>query len=118
MKYFSNIKPDAIGSYSAGKSYVNYNVEETQRTDPEGETVTEYQFEQVVVQNPCDYPAIVSAIIRTRYTADQVEAIVLNGGDTHEHKAELEALQQWRTEAKRIAKEVLALQHDDFVVVE
>ena len=107
MKYLSNIKPNVIGSYSAGKSYVNYNVEETQRQDPEGETVTEYQFEQVVVQNPCDYPAIVSALIRTRYTADQVEAIILNGSDTPEHKAELEALQQWRTEAKRIAKEIL-----------
>lgn len=109
MKCLSNIKPDTIGSYSAGKSYVNYNIEEVKREGPEGETVIEYQFEQVVVTNPCDYPAIVSALIRSRYTADQVEAIMLNHGDGNpDHEAEYAALQAWRTEAKRIAKEVLA----------
>lgn len=94
--------------YSAGKTLVNYNIEAVERTDPEGSTITEWQADTVVVSNPCDYPTLVSALIRTRYTADQVEAIMLNGGDTPEHKAELEALQQWRTEAKKIAKQVLA----------
>ena len=108
MKSSYDHKPEALMKYSAVTTLVNYNVEEVQRQITEGETTTEWQADTVEVHNPVTYPSLVSALIRTRYTADQVEAIMLNGGDTHEHKAELEALQQWRTEAKQIAKQVLA----------
>ena len=54
-----------------------------------------------------DYPSVVSAIVRCRYSQSDIDAIVLNGSDTEEHAAEYAALQAWRTEAKRIAKIVI-----------
>lgn len=110
MKSLYDHRPESHIRYSAGKTLVNYNVEEVKREDHEGHIITEWQADTVIVTNPCDYPAIVSALIRSRYTADQVEAIMLNHGDGNpDHEAEYAALQAWRTEAKRIAKEVLAV---------
>lgn len=54
-----------------------------------------------------DYPSVVSAIVRCKYSQSDIEAIVLNGSDTEEHAEEYAALQAWRTEAKRIAKIVV-----------
>ena len=54
-----------------------------------------------------DYPSVVSAIVRCRYSQSDIEAIVLNGSDTEEHASEYAALQAWRAEAKRIAKIVI-----------
>ena len=56
-----------------------------------------------------DYPSVVSAIVRCKYSQSDIEAIVLNGSDTDEHASEYAALQAWRTEAKRIAKIVVDL---------
>ena len=57
--------------------------------------------------NAIDYPSVVSCIVRCKYSQSDIEAIVLNGSDTEEHAAEYEALQEWRSEAKRIAKIVV-----------
>ena len=54
-----------------------------------------------------DYPSVVSAIVRCKYSQSDIEAIVLNGSDTDEHEAEYQAMQAWRAEAKRIAKIVV-----------
>ena len=54
-----------------------------------------------------DYPSVVSAIVRCKYSQSDIEAIVLNGSDTEEHAAEYAAMQAWRAEAKRIAKIVI-----------
>ena len=54
-----------------------------------------------------DYPSVVSAIVRCRYSQSDIEAIVLNGRGTDEHASEYAALQSWRAEAKRIAKIVI-----------
>ena len=54
-----------------------------------------------------DYPSVVAAIVRCKYSQSDIEAIVLNGSDTEEHAAEYEAMQAWRAEAKRIAKIVV-----------
>ena len=54
-----------------------------------------------------DYPSVVAAIVRCKYSQSDIEAIVLNGSDTEEHASEYEALQAWRAEAKRIAKIVI-----------
>ena len=56
-----------------------------------------------------DYPSVVSAIVRCRYSQSDIEAIVLNGSDTDEHASEYAALQAWRAEAKRIAKIVIGM---------
>ena len=79
-------------------------INERVSTNSEGDT--EYEYDEVVVEK-VDYPSVVTAIIRSKYSADAVEAILLNGNDTPEHEAELAALQEWRKEAKRIAKEVV-----------
>ena len=54
-----------------------------------------------------DYPSVVAAIVRCKYSQSDIEAIVLNGIDTEEHTSEYAALQSWRAEAKRIAKIVV-----------
>ena len=54
-----------------------------------------------------DYPSVVSAIVRCKYSQSDIEAIVLNGIDTEEHASEYQAMQAWRAEAKRIAKIVV-----------
>ena len=51
-----------------------------------------------------DYPHLVAAIIRSRYSADDVEAIQLNYiNDRQDHRSEMEALQEWRRLAKEAA---------------
>ena len=57
--------------------------------------------------NAIDYPSVVAAIVRCKYSQSDIEAIVLNGSDTEEHAAEYQAMQAWRAEAKRIAKIVV-----------
>lgn len=56
-----------------------------------------------------DYGKIVSAIVRFKYSADEVEAIQLNymESKTTEHKDEFAMLKDWRAFAKAKAKEVL-----------
>lgn len=54
--------------------------------------------------------AIVSALIRMRYTADDVEAIVnnvLSDPFNDDRMSEYEALQRWRTECKEYASELM-----------
>lgn len=70
-----------------------------------------YEAERIEIEGTPDYGTLVSAVVRSRYSADEVEAIVLNGSDTPEHEAEYEALQQWRSHAKEIAKQVLTDPH-------
>lgn len=56
------------------------------------------------------YAELVSSIIRCRYSADDIEAITCNhaldDGD-EEHLAEWLDMQNWRKEAKTLAKEIL-----------
>lgn len=58
-----------------------------------------------------DYGAVVSAVVRAKYSEDSVEAIVQNyiASKTAEHKAEWQALQDWRATAKALAREALGL---------
>lgn len=76
--------------------------------DEEPVKKTEYVGYTVRVEQPLEYGKVVSAIVRAKYSADEVEAIVLNHGDGDaEHDAEYLALQEWRSEAKVIAKQVV-----------
>lgn len=55
------------------------------------------------------YDDFTAGLVRTRYSQNQVEAILANRGDgDSDHDAEFEAYQAWRKEAKEIAKEILA----------
>ena len=74
----------------------------------EPQTKTEYVGYTVRVEQPLEYGKVVSAIVREKYSADEVEAIVLNHGDGNaEHEAEYAGLQEWRKHAKEIAKGVV-----------
>lgn len=56
-----------------------------------------------------DYASIVSAIINSKYSNDQMQAIMFNRGDGREdHEEEYQEMQAWRSEAKRIAKIVVS----------
>lgn len=65
----------------------------------EPQTKTEYVGYTVRVEQPLEYGKVVSAIVREKYSADEVEAIILNGDDTE--------LQRWREHAKVVAQTVL-----------
>lgn len=75
-----------------------------------------WRYKSVRIEEPLSYEAIIRAIVRSRYSADEVEAILLNaqlpageaGDKAEEYRSELDGLQAWRAEAKRIAGEVLA----------
>ncbi|MCD8071581.1 MAG: hypothetical protein LUE10_00045 [Alistipes sp.] len=49
----------------------------------------------------------ISGLIRKEYSADRVEAIILNGEDTKEHAAELASLQQYRRDCKDMVDELV-----------
>lgn len=72
------------------------------------EEVTMLTAENVDVEGIISYGGLVSAIVRDRYSADAVEAILANGSDTEAHAAELAAFQSWRARAKEVANAVLA----------
>jgi len=53
------------------------------------------------------YGTVVAAIVRSRFSQDEVEAIQLNFlADASSGSDEFNALQAWRVMAKRIAREV------------
>lgn len=61
-----------------------------------------YEAERIELLGTPDYAAIVSSVVRLRYSADEIEAIVLNGEDDSD-------LQRWREEAKIIARTALGM---------
>jgi len=53
--------------------------------------------------------SLISAVVRSRFSADEVEAILNNflaNPDDEVRKQEFDALQQWRVEAKRMVDQV------------
>ena len=62
-----------------------------------------------IILNDCRVPNIIDTIIRERYSASQVEAIVnnyLSDTTNKEYLKEFNDMQEWRKEAKSIAKKV------------
>lgn len=66
-----------------------------------------YRHEQPLTED--DYGKMVAAIVRSKYTADDVEAILSNyaAEQKSEHEAEFKTFQEWRTVAKAAAREAL-----------
>ena len=56
-----------------------------------------------------DYGPLVAAIVRSRYSAADVEALMLNysADQTEEHRLEFNQLQTWRQVAKEAAREAI-----------
>lgn len=71
---------------------------------------TAYEAYTVRVSLPTTYEQVTSAIIDAAYPSDQMQAIINNHlleSDNAEHEAEFAAMQQWRADAKTIAKQVM-----------
>lgn len=73
---------------------------------PESTTQRVFLCEAVEVKS-LDYATIVVAVVRSHYTADEVEAILCNGTDTKEHATELATFQSWRKKAKALAHSIV-----------
>ena len=66
-----------------------------------------YRHEHPLTED--DYGKMVAAIVRSKYTSDDVEAILSNHavGESDEQLAEFLSFQAWRTAAKEAAREAL-----------
>lgn len=91
---------------------VNYSVQESNLPTPDGNNYFEVKYVILPLgkEPPSmgDYPRLVSLLVREIYTADDIEAIVNNYlANTEDARREFDELQEWRTEAKKIAREAL-----------
>ena len=107
----------SIGTATSPKYQINFDTEALQTEDTEGKPVTNYRslYVQVTALN---YNDLVAAIIQSRYTSSDIEAIMLNNmaaiGNTETHTTEKRSeyigeymeLQAWRAHAKEVAHEV------------
>lgn len=131
MKNFTNLKNGAPqGGISiiveAGllRVFFDYEKDTTKRVDMDGEEYvddTAYVCELVEVQAPHTYPALISAIVDSRYPASDVTAIIANHAlaldkdsditdeKRKEYLADYDSFQEWRAHAKEIARKVLTL---------
>lgn len=85
-----------------------------------GCAVVTVEDEVVALEMPITYPQLLAAIVNKKYDKDKVEAITANylaslmeGAPKEksvEHQAEYEAYQNWRTNAKLVAKEVMGIE--------
>lgn len=109
----------SIGTATSPKYQINFDTEAlNQETD--GQTVTTYRSLYVQVTSLA-YDQLVAAIIQSRYSSNDIEAIMLNNmaaiGNTEtlttekraEYVDEYTKLQAWRAHAKEVASEVCSL---------
>lgn len=108
--------PDKTQVLNNGMTRIYISVEEKEEvlhsmtsedgTEAAGESVTNKVYLCEAVDVPSlERSTIVSAIVRSRYSQDDVEAILANGND-EEHADEWAEFQAWRKKAKEIADEV------------
>jgi hypothetical protein len=100
MKGNSTTQPERLqklGNYWQ----VRWNIVRNDRTDEDGNTYESWDYEYANCKNPYR-DGIIEGIVRSKYTKDQVEAILSNAYD---HKKILEYLQfqAWRETAKEVA---------------
>ena len=104
----------AIGTPSNPLFQICFDTELIESTGPDGTVSTQYRSHYIQVDK-IDYATIVSAIVSSRYTSNDVEAIMLNNMEASntllsdekriEYLAEDNNLKSWRTHAKTIAQE-------------
>lgn len=109
----------SIGTATSPKIQVNFDTEALNE-ETEGQTVTTYRSLYVQVTSLA-YDQLVAAIIQSRYSSNDIEAIMLNNmaaiGNTEtlttekraEYVDEYTKLQAWRAHAKEVASEVCSL---------
>lgn len=109
----------SIGTATSPKYQVNFDTEALNE-ETDGQTVTSYRSLYVQVSSLA-YDQLVAAIIQSRYSSNDIEAIMLNNmaaiGNTEtlttekraEYVEEYTKLQAWRAHAKEVASEVCSL---------
>lgn len=107
MINYSIEKPEevVIGNHLGQKQRtVNFNIVET-----EFEGYTQYTFNTVTLPPGFwTYEAIVSALVNEIYPSDKMQAVLNNYLlDPVEFKEEMNEMQEWRKEAKTMAKRLL-----------
>ena len=112
--YFS-VEPDMVTSEGNNK-LITFDVEEVKvKNEAMGEggeatVTTQYEAYCVRVDEPVTRDRIIAAIITAAYPMDEMQAVQNNymfDPSDEEHKAEYNAMQQWRTHAKEIASKVM-----------
>ena len=106
MKQIYDFEPKAVETIiSTGMMTTVLRLSITKRKDGTWECEeVEYNHKEPLTEEK-DYGLMVSTLIRSRYSQDQVEAITQNYlADPEDHKQEFDDLQTWRKECKRIAK--------------
>ena len=102
------------------------NTENTDEVDSKGKktaVATRSAFSAYVVRvaHPMERGKVIDAIVSAAYPSDKMQAIINNhfanlakiadgkklDADEEEHEAEYNAMQEWRTKAKSVAKDVL-----------
>lgn len=109
-----NYQPDSASPSVSSSDEETEATEDDAEGKPQGITAYSYEGDQedgstkIQAQN-ATYDDFTAGLVRTRYSQNQVEAILANRGDGDEvHEAEFEAYQSWRKEAKEIAQEILS----------
>lgn len=82
-----------------------------QESDSECATAQKYNWKEATFSlGTPSYADLVAAIVKGRYSDNDMAALInnhlLNDGD-EEHEAEWKAMQEWRAEAKQLAKTIL-----------
>lgn len=114
--------------YEGNVVRINFDVEQIELEngmdrDESKEKTTRLAYSAYVVriEQPVERDKVVDAIISSAYPTDKMQAIINNhfanlakiadgkklDADDEEHEAEYDAMQEWRTKAKAVAKDVL-----------
>lgn len=113
--------------YEGNTIRINFDVEQIELENGmdsnEGKKTTRmaYAAHVVRIEQPVERDKVIDAIVTAVYPTDKMQAIINNhfanlakiadgkklDADDEEHEAEYDAMQEWRTKAKAVAKNVL-----------
>lgn len=113
--------------YEGNTVRINFDVEQVElengmdSNEDKKTTRMAYAAHVVRIEQPVERDKVVDAIISSAYPTDKMQAIINNhfanlakiadgkklDADEEEHEAEYNAMQEWRTRAKSVAKDVL-----------
>lgn len=113
--------------YEGNTVRINFDVEQVElgngMDSNEGKKTTRmaYAAHVVRIEQPVERGKVIDAIVTAVYPTDKMQAIINNhfanlakiadgkklDADDEEHEAEYDAMQEWRTKAKAVAKDVI-----------
>jgi hypothetical protein len=110
MKQIYDFEPKAVETIiSTGMTTTVIRLDITKMEDGTWECEeVEYNHKEPLSEK--DYGHIISAVVRAKYTIDDVEAIQLNymSSKNAKNEAKFSELRDWRVNAKRIARELIS----------